>query len=547
MSIAEFFLLLGGVGLFLYGMTIMSSGLQNAAGDKVRTILEHVTSNKLIGIALGVGVTVLIQSSSATDMMVIGFVNSGLMSLVEAISVIMGANIGTTITAQITAFDLALFAPVLLFIGCVMYLFMKKPAVKYIGMIILGFGMLFVGVSLIKDAIRPLSKSAEFKSFLSTLNKPILAVLFGIAFTALLQSSSSSTVIFQTFAIQGILDYKIAVYLVIGAAIGSVTPNLLAGLTTNRDGKRTAVLNLFFNLIRAAILLILIGVFPQILDFIVSLSPHDVGRQIANTHTIFAITAVVLIAPFSKYIVRLSEILIPELPEEARLKEGKKLQFMSTNNSMIPSVTIKQAVLECTRMGNMALENLNKSLECFFTDKGDYKELDAQVRATESIVDFLCSEITDRLVELRTLDMSDADAFRASKLTIVASNFERISDHAINIIEYRERLENHNEKMSESANKDMRVLGEKSVKSVELCIQIFSKENFALLAELERNENLVDRIHAEITDKHVERLMQGKCDPTSGIVFTDMSTDLERCSDNALNIATALRARKRNY
>ena len=195
MSIAEFFLLLGGVGLFLYGMTIMSSGLQNAAGDKVRTILEHVTSNKLIGIALGVGVTVLIQSSSATDMMVIGFVNSGLMSLVEAISVIMGANIGTTITAQITAFDLALFAPVLLFIGCVMYLFMKKPAVKYIGMIILGFGMLFVGVSLIKDAIRPLSKSAEFKSFLSTLNKPILAVLFGIAFTALLQSSSSSTVI----------------------------------------------------------------------------------------------------------------------------------------------------------------------------------------------------------------------------------------------------------------------------------------------------------------------------------------------------------------
>ncbi|MBQ5485781.1 MAG: Na/Pi cotransporter family protein, partial [Lachnospiraceae bacterium] len=222
MSITEFFTLLGGVGLFLYGMTVMSSGLQNAAGDKVRTILEHATSNKVFGIILGITVTILIQSSSATDMMVIGFVNSGLMNLGEAIAVIMGANIGTTITAQITAFDLTAFAPFLLFVGAIMYLFVKKPSTKYVGMIILGFGMLFVGVGLIKGAIKPLATSPDFASFLSTLSNPFLAVLFGLAFTALLQSSSSSTVIFQAFAVQGILDYKTAVFLVIGAAIGSV-------------------------------------------------------------------------------------------------------------------------------------------------------------------------------------------------------------------------------------------------------------------------------------------------------------------------------------
>ncbi|MBQ2576933.1 MAG: Na/Pi cotransporter family protein [Lachnospiraceae bacterium] len=560
MSITQFFTLLGGVGLFLYGMTIMSSGLQNAAGDKVRTILEHATSNKIFGIILGITVTILIQSSSATDMMVIGFVNSGLMNLGEAIAVIMGANIGTTITAQITAFDLTAFAPFLLFIGAIMYLFVKKPSTKYIGMIILGFGMLFVGVGLIKDAIKPLAASPEFARFLSTLSNPFLAVLFGLAFTALLQSSSSSTVIFQAFAVQGILEYKTAVFLVIGAAIGSVTPNLLAGLTANRNGKRTSILNLCFNLIRAGILVLIITIFPGILRLIQSLSPNDVGRQIANTHTIFAITAVILIAPFSKYIIALVEKLIPELPEEARMKEGKKLLYMNNSNSMMPSIVIRQAMLECERMGNMALENLQAAIDCFFLkdkevkdmskDKNkDFKKIDyqkeearlaEQVRTTESIVDYLCHAITDQLIHIRPDDMSDADAFRASKLATIATNYERISDHAMNIIEYMDRLEEQKESFSKPARKDMKRLAEATVRSVEISIEIFSKENFTLLPEAERNENIVDDLHAELTDKHINRMMKGKCDPTAGIVFTDMSTDLERCADNALNISTAL-------
>lgn len=539
MSIEQIFTLLGGVGLFLLGMTLMSNGLQNAAGDKVRTILEHVTSNRLAGVGLGCGVTVLVQSSSATDMMVIGFVNSGLMTLMQAITVIMGANIGTTITAQVTAFNLTAFAPVLLFAGCIMFLFFKKPIVQYIGNFVLGFGMLFVGVGLIKSAIAPLSDSVRFKDMISALSSPALAILFGIAFTALLQSSSSSTVIFQTFAIQGIIDYRTAVFLVIGAAIGSVTPNILASLTTNRDGKRTACLNLIFNIIRAVILTAIVLIFPQVLRWIQALSPNDVGRQVANTHTIFAIFAVLIMLPFIKYIVALTYKIIPILPEEERVKEGKKLIYMNDVSGTLPSVIIRQAVLETKRMGEMASQNLKDSVECFFT-KDNPDELISKIEDVESIVDYLCHEITDRLIELRTLNLSEADAYRASKLSVIVSNYERIGDHAENIIEYRQRLDKAGDKMSKPAKKDLQALAEKTLESVNMSIDIFSNEDFSKVPEANRVEQEVDDLNRQMTDRHVTRLMKGKCDPTAGIIFTDMSTDLERCSDHAINISTAL-------
>ena len=315
MTLELIFKLLGGVGLFLFGMSVMSAGLRNACGDNLQTILEKATSNKLMAVLVGFAVTILVQSSSATDIMVIGFVNSGMMSLSQAIGVIMGANIGTTVTAQITAFNISAYAPLILFVGAVMFLFVKKATIKYIGEFLLGFGMLFVGISMMKSAIAPMAKSEEFLNLLSGLDNPAAAVIFGIAFTALLQSSSSSTVIFQTFAFQGLLGYHTAVYLLIGAAIGSVTPNLIASLTTNRNGKRTAILNLLFNLIRAAILIILINVFPGILDWIQSLSPDSIARQVANTHTIFAIIAVGLELPITGLIIRLAEKIIPFFPK----------------------------------------------------------------------------------------------------------------------------------------------------------------------------------------------------------------------------------------
>ena len=236
MKLTEVLSMLGGIGLFLYGMTLMSTGLKNAAGDRLRQILERVTSNRLAALLVGLVVTLLIQSSSATDMMLIGFVDSGLMPLAQAFGVILGANIGTTVTAQITAFDLTALAPFLLFVGCVIVLFVKKPFIQSISTVVLGFGMLFVGIGMMKGAIAPLSRTPAFIALVSALDNPIAGILFGVGFTALLQSSSSSVVIFQTFAQQGMLSYHETVWLVIGAAIGSVTPNLLASITASREG-----------------------------------------------------------------------------------------------------------------------------------------------------------------------------------------------------------------------------------------------------------------------------------------------------------------------
>ncbi len=537
MTVTQFFTLLGGVGLFLYGMTMMSSGLQNAAGDKLRVLLEKVTSNKFMAVFLGIAVTVLIQSSSATDMMVIGFVNSGLMELVEAIAVIMGVNIGTTITAQITAFDLTAFAPFLLFAGVIMYLFLKDPMVKHSGSIVLGFGMLFVGIGLIKQAIVPLSQSDVFISFLDGLNNPILAVLFGIAFTALLQSSSSSVVIFQAFAIQGILEYKVAVYLIIGAAVGSVTPNILASLTTNRNGKRTALLNLIFNLFRAVILFTLVTIFPQITKAIQALSPNDVGRQVANTHTFFAIFAVLIMLPFSEKIVAITEKLIPVLPEETRSKKEMQLIYMVDAKNTLPSVVIAQAVKELKRLGKLSRDNLEAAVNCFFAKDDDLIE---QVETTEAIVDYLTNEISDRLIELRSMNISEADSFRATKLTLIASNFERISDHAENIIEYKQKIGRAKDNLSKGARREIKNLTEATLKTIDMSIKIFTTEDFSLLPEAEAQEELVDKLQADMIDAHMERLLKGKCEPAAGVVFTDLATDLERCSDHAINIATAL-------
>lgn len=537
MTPIEIFNLLGGVGLFLFGMTIMSSGLKNAAGEQMRVILEHATKNRIIAVIVGIAVTMVIQSSSATDMMVIGFVNSNLMSLTQAIGVIMGANIGTTITAQITAFNLSAYAPIILFLGAVMYLFIKKNLVKHIGEVILGFGMLFLGISIMKEAIIPLSQSAAFIEFMSTLSNPLLAVLFGVFFTAIVQSSSSSVVIFQAFAVQGLIDYNLAVYLVIGAAIGSVTPNILASLTTNRNGKRTALLNLLFNLFRAAFLLILITIFPQITEAIRSLSPNDIGRAIANTHTIFSITAVVVELPFMNHIVALSRKIIPVLPEETRQQEDRKLIYMQSGHEAMPSVAISQARKEICRMGQISRDNLARSVDCFFNLDDDLAQ---EVEEVEDTVNFLEHSITEGLIRLHSLDLSDRDLQRLSMMMRVVSDIERLSDHAENIIEYEHQVKYDHAVLTQEALEELREMSILSLKSIDLCLEIFAGDLFDLIPQAEAIENRVDDLEKEYVSRHIARLMAHKCDPLGGIVFTDMASDLERCSDHAINIACAL-------
>ena len=537
MSLFELFSLLGGVGLFLYGMTIMSTGLKNACGENLRVILEHATKNKIISVVVGIAITMLIQSSSATDVMVIGFVNSGLMSLTQAIGVIMGANIGTTITAQITAFNLSAYAPMILFVGAVMYLFMKKDMVKYVGSIIMGFGMLFEGIALMKTAIAPLAETEAFINMISALENPFLTVLFGVLFTALLQSSSSATVIFQAFAVQGIISYETSVYLVIGAAIGSVTPNILASLTMSRNGKRTALLNLLFNLIRAVILMTLIFIFPQILTVIKSLSPDNVARQIANTHTIFAIFAVLVMLPFSDYIVKLTQKLLPLKPEESRTGEERKLLYMTQTGTIPSAVAVSQAHREIIRMGEIASRNLKTAVKCFFEQDDSLPEV---VEETEDTVNYLDRSIISKLVELRTLEMTPRDLNRVYHMTLVVADIERLSDHAENIIEYEAQVKSGKATLSQEAMDELKHLADLSLHSVDLCLSIFAEEDYDRLQEAEDLEDLVDDTQETIISNHVKRLMNATCNPMGGVVFTDMATDLERCSDHAINIATAL-------
>ena len=536
MTIYDWFIFFGGIGLFLYGMSIMSTGFRNVFGDKLKGILEGATKNRVRAVLVGLLITLIIQSSSATDLMVIGFVNSGMMTLSQAIGVIMGANIGTTVTAQITAFNIGAFAPLFIFIGAVLVLFMKRQSVKGAGNVIMGLGMLFQGISLMKSTIAPLAQTEAFINFLSALSNPFALVLFGIAFTALLQSSSSATVIFQAFAVSGILTYHQSVYLVIGSAIGSVTPNLLASLTANRNGKRTAFLNLIFNLIRAVILLSLISVFPQILTLIQKITPTDIGHQIANTHTLFAIFAVIIMLPFTDWIVKLSQKLIPQKEDEIRRINDRKLQFMTFTSTALPSIALIQARKEIGRMGRIAHENLETALSCFFTPN---EEKEQEVLELEDTCDYLNREITSKMLELKNLDLSEKDLKQIYYMTLVLADVERISDHAENIGEYASQLRTGKAKLSPQAVEELRRLADATLDSVETCVEIFDLNEYDRIPEAEKKEDLVDDIQDEIVEAHAERLMAGNCDPLGGVIFTDLVTDLERCSDHAINIANS--------
>lgn len=542
MTYTDFFILLGGVGLFLYGMTIMSSGLRSACGDSLQGILEGATKNSIRAILVGIGITVLVQSSSATDVMVIGFVNSNLMTLPQAIGVIMGANIGTTVTAQITAFNISAYAPLFIFTGAVMFLFVKKQMVKYIGSIILGFGMLFQGIALMKSAILPLSETEAFKGAIASVSNPFLLVLFGVAFTALLQSSSSATVIFQAFAVQGLIGYEGCVYLVIGSAIGSVTPNLLASITTNRNGKRTALLNLLFNLIRAVLVFTVINIFPVVLETIQKLSPDNVARQVANTHTIFAIFAVLVIAPFSKYIVKLAEKIIPKNEDEMRGQE-KQLMYLANISKIPPSLAVSQAKKEVGRMGQLALDNLKMSLECLFNMDDELVE---DVFEMEDIINYLDSAIISRLVELRSGDIPEKDAGVLYYIILAIDDLERISDFAKDIVEHQVSMRKGKLEFSPEAVGELKAMADKVIESVELCLQIFEEEDFFKVPKAVRLENEIDQMELQLMEAHVARLMNDQCNPVKSVIFSDVVSVLERTSDHALKVGLALKKPREN-
>lgn len=536
MALTDVFLLLGGLGLFLYGMTIMSDSLRLVAGDNMRNVLEKTTKNKFLGVIMGMVVTFLIQSSSATTVMTVSFVSAGLMDLSQALGVIMGANIGTTITAQIIAFNLGSYAPIIVFVGAAIALFAKNKTVKNSGLIILGFGMLFVGISMMSDAVYPLRDSEVFRKIITELKNPIIAILVGLVFSVIIQSSSASVGITQAFAAAGLVELHVAIYLIMGMAIGTCITPIIASLTASRDGKRTAFMSLFFNIVRVVIFAAIVGIFPSVISFFEKLSPGDVSRQIANSHMISSIVAVIIELPFSALIVKLSYIVIPVTPEEKN-KVEKKLIYLTKGVELSPSIAITQAKRETCRMGEIARDNLALALDSFF--KKDDKPTEV-VFDTEKTINYLNHEITACLVTFRALELSRKDLNTLGMMFRVVSDIERIGDHAENIAEYTVLENVKSANISDIAMGEIKEIAEASLKVVDLALAVYRDESHDLLDKVSELEEHVDDLHEKFTDNHVARLMQDKCDPLGGVVFTDILTDLERISDHAINIAYSI-------
>ena len=534
MTFVEIFLLGGGLGLFLFGMNIMGTGLKSLAGDQLQGILEKATSKPILGVALGTGATALIQSSGATTIMTIGFVSSGMMTLEQSIGVVMGANIGTTVTGQIIAFHLTDFAPLILLIGAVLFLFIKNDRVRAAAQIILGFGMLFVGVKLMGDAVEPLRSSPEVIAALDRLANPWLAMVIGMVIAGVLQSSSSSVGIIQIFAMQGLLDVRMAVFMVVGTSIGAVVPELLASLSSTRNGKRVAVSALIFNVFRVIICMAVLLLIPQILDA-VTVSGMSVARQIAVMHTAMAIVCVLVMLPFTKGIAKLARKILPITEKEMRSAQ-KKLIYI-TNLDVPVGVKLAQIRLEMMRMAHMASDNLKLAIESFFERDGEKSEV---VKDTEEVVDYLCHHVTSALVSVRTATLSDQQLNQLGGMLKCASDFERISDHAENISEYTDSVIAHNNSFSDAGQSDMHELCEKALRAVEMSIDIYENRRIELIPESNALEEEVDELNRSLVDRHVERVMKGVCNPRSGVLFAEMASDLERAADHAHNVVKAL-------
>jgi phosphate:Na+ symporter len=535
MSIFMVFLLLGGLGMFLYGMKMMSDGLESMAGDRMRRVLEVLTNNRLAAVGVGAGVTCIIQSSSATTVMVVGFVNAGLMTLLQATGVIMGANIGTTITAQLIAFNLTDIAPFILFIGMIMTVFVKKRKYSRLGEIILGFGILFVGLSLMSQAMVPLREDESFRNFLVNFKSPVIGVLIGMVFTAVIQSSSASIGILQALAMLGLIQLDTAVYVVLGQNIGTCITAILASIGTCSNSKRAAGIHLMFNIVGTIICFAVLSAIPSIITGIKSLSPDNVSRQIANFHTMFNLAITVILFPFAKQMVRLITVIIPEKHEAGSVE--KKLVYLDERIAQTPAIALAQTMKELGRMGNIAYVNLGWALDALF-------KLDEQkaqkVMEVEKTIDYLSHNITNYLINFRGLELSSGDLQIMGSLHHVIMDMERIGDFAENISEYSITLADSREKISAEAMEELQNMSEKTMEVLKMSLEVFESRDGAQLDAIESTEQVVDEMQRNYINNHINRLQNELCNPLAGVVFTNMVSSLERISDHAVNIAFSI-------
>lgn len=519
--------LAGGLGLFLFGMQIMASGMQKAAGDKLRKILEVLTSNRYIAVLTGIIVTVLVQSSSTTTVMVVGFANAGLMTLTQGVGTILGANIGTTITAQAVSFKLEIVALPAIGLGALLNFFSKRRLQRYIGQAVLGFGLLFLGMTTMSTALNPLRESPYFISMLSSFGRnPLLGMLAGAAFTAAIQSSSAATGVIIALSLQDLVDFNSALSLVLGTNIGTCITTLLASLGTSLSARRAALAHILFNLLGSLLFLALIQPFSAIMVG----TAKTVPRQIANAHTVFNIGSTLLLLPFFNPFVKLITRLLPG--EEGAANLGTK--FLDPRMLKTPAVAIGSAHKEVLRMAVLAREMVSEALQAF--EKEDLK-LVAQVHQKEDILDSLEKEITSYLAELSVHSLTMEQSSQVAGLMHALNDLERIGDHSQTIAYLAELKAGDRLSFSPRALGDLQCMHGKVDLMLQQAITAFEKDDHAEARLVIQGDDEVDNLEKKLRKEHIKRINKKLCLPSSGVVYLDILSNYERIADHATNIA----------
>ncbi|HIY55377.1 MAG TPA: Na/Pi cotransporter family protein [Candidatus Dorea merdavium] len=533
MKTTDILMLLGGLALFLYGMQMMSNGLETAAGNKMKQILEKLTSNRIKGVLVGAIITAVIQSSSATTVMVVGFVNTGLMTLNQAVWVIMGANIGTTITGQLIALDIGAIAPLIAFLGVACIMFVKNEKVRHISSIFAGLGVLFIGMDMMGDAMAPLQDSATFINFMTTFKNPLMGIAIGAIFTALIQSSSASVGILQALASTGMIPLSSAVFILFGQNIGTCITAVLAAIGTRPNAKRTTIIHLMFNIIGTIIFTIisLTTPFVSIMEGITS----DPVAQIANVHTTFNIITTLLLLPFGTYMAKLATKILPESPEET--EQVQHLKYIVPFESNYPvghaTLVISQIQREVTRMIEKVKANVEASYNALL--KGEGASLD-EIEETEEYIDYLNTEISRYIVRLMSVEMSEADTRRINNYYLALSNIERIGDHAMNIAEYTRNMKKWDISFSDDARTEIKKMKQVSMNILDVIDFTDATTPAAQLETISKYEFLMDDMEKKYRKRQIKRAKKGDCKAESGILFSELLTDFERIGDYALNI-----------
>lgn len=531
--------LLGGLALFLYGMQMMSTGLESAAGNKMKVILEKLTANRFVGVLMGALITAIIQSSSATTVMVVGFVNSGMMTLSQAVWIIMGANIGTTITGQLIALDVGELAPLMAFIGVAAVVFLKNDKIRHIGEIFAGLGILFIGMDMMGSAMKPLAEMEGFVSLLTKFENPLLGILAGAVFTALIQSSSASVGILQALAGSGAIGLKSAAFVLFGQNIGTCITALLASVGTSRNAKRTTVIHIMFNVFGTVVFTILCLLTPMI-TFMEGLTLGNAPAQIANLHTTFNIVTTLLLLPVGGVLTKLAVMILKdkEEVEDSTFKVQYLLDMKHINAEKLGAslVCMEGIKKETMRMLDMAKDNVHNAFSVFA--KRDDKKLE-ELEAREEYIDYLNKEISKYITGLLSYENTKVGSKIFHCLYSITSNIERIGDHAINIAEYSNMITEKKIVFSKFAQAELAEMQSVCDQMLEV---LLNKEDdvvkwHGLLAGMEQK---IDDMTEQFRNNMYERIQQGICSDEGSILFSEMITDFERIGDHALNISSEM-------